>query len=85
MWAIQIVDGKRGIIYLREALLDGREHAYTAPLVSLVKCPAGAPASIAAQLPEDWPFWSSPDCSQAEREIKADPRWAAWVRRTQEG
>ena len=24
MWAIQIVDGKRGIIYLREALLDGR-------------------------------------------------------------
>ena len=68
-----------------EALLDGREHAYTAPLVSLVKCPAGAPASIAAQLPEDWPFWSSPDCSQAEREIKADPRWAAWVRRTQEG
>lgn len=24
MWAIQIVDGKRGIIYLRESLLDGR-------------------------------------------------------------
>lgn len=24
MWAIQIVDGRRGIIYLREALLDGR-------------------------------------------------------------
>ena len=24
MWSIQIVDGKRGIIYLREALLDGR-------------------------------------------------------------
>jgi len=41
-------------------------------------------ASVAEQLPEEWPFWSCPDCSQVEREIKADPRWAAWVRRTQE-
>jgi len=39
---------------------------------------------VAKQLPEEWPFWSCPDCSQVEKEMKADPRWAAWARRTQE-
>ena len=68
-----------------EALLDGREHAYTAPLVSQVRFAKGpAPVSIAASLPEDWPFWRCPDCSEVEKEIKADPRWAEWVKRTQE-
>lgn len=67
-----------------EALLDGKEHYLTAPLVSFVKCRTGSPARIAAGLPDDWPFWNNPDHSQAEKEIKADPRWAEWVRKTME-
>ena len=34
------------------------------------------------KLPEDWPMWCNPDYSQVEKEIKADPRWAAWVEKT---
>lgn len=67
-----------------EKLLDGGEHYFTDPLVSLVKCRSGEPVKIAASLPNDWPFWHSPDYSQAEKEIKADPRWTAWVAKTQE-
>lgn len=66
-----------------EALLDGKEHTFTAPLVSFVKCRSGSAEKIAKALPDDWPFWCNPDYSQAEKEIKADPRWAAWVERTQ--
>lgn len=39
-------------------------------------------ARIAESLPGDWPFWCNPDYSQAEEEMKADPRWAEWVERT---
>ncbi len=62
-----------------EKLLDGGEHYFTAPLVSLVKCKSGEPIKIAASLPDDWPFWHNPDYSQTEKEIKADPRWDKWV------
>ena len=62
-----------------EKLLDGEEHYFTAPLISLVKCKSGSPAKIAALLPEDWPFYCSPDCSKVEIEIKNDPRWEKWV------
>lgn len=64
-----------------EALADGEEHSLTAPLVSFVKYRIPLCSSIASTLPEDWPFWSIPDCSSVEKEIKADPRWEAWVRR----
>ncbi len=67
-----------------EALLDGKEHYFTSPLVKFVKCRSGDPEKIAETLSEDWPFWCVPDCSQAAAEIKADPRWAEWVRRTKE-
>lgn len=66
-----------------EALLDGQEHAYTAPLVSHVKFRAGESAEIAKGLPDDWPFWCNPDYSQVAKEMKADPRWADWSVRTQ--
>lgn len=65
-------------------------HAFTAPLVSFVKFISdSAPATesdarTAELLPDDWPFWHTPDYSQAEKEIKADPRWAEWVARTKE-
>ena len=35
--------------------------------------------SVVRGLPEDWPWWCNPDYSQVEKEIKADPRWDAWV------
>ena len=66
-----------------EALLDGAEHSYTAPLVKFVKTRSGSPADIAKTLPEDWPFWFMPAYSQVAKEIKADPRWQAWVSATQ--
>lgn len=66
-----------------EALADGEEHSLTAPLVSFVKYKIPPCGDIAGMLPEDWPFWSSPDPSGIETEIKADPRWDAWVRRCQ--
>ena len=67
-----------------EKLLDGEEHYFTAPLVSLVKCRSGEPAKIAASLPEDWPFWCVPDCSYIEKEIKSDPRWVEWSSKCQQ-
>lgn len=72
-----------------DALDDGREHAFTAPLVSGVTFrfeihELDEAGTVASQLPEDWPFWCNPDCSQTAKEIKADPRWAQWVARTKE-
>lgn len=64
-----------------EALADGREHFLTAPLVAGVRCRAIPAGGIAGTLPEDWPFWQMPDYSKTAAEIKADPRWNAWVRR----
>ncbi len=67
-----------------EKICDGSEHYFTAPLVRLVKYRVGVNEGIAKELPNDWPFWSNPDCAQVEREIKADPRWTEWVAKTQE-
>ena len=63
-----------------EALADGEEHTLTAPLVSFVKYRVPPCGGIADKLPEDWPFWSCPEYSGVEEEIKADPRWDAWVK-----
>lgn len=67
-----------------EGILDGKEHWFTGALVALVKSRTGEGTGIAASLAEDWPFWCMPDYSEVEREIKADPRWEEWVRRTKE-
>lgn len=67
-----------------ERLFDGKEHRFTAPLVSFVRFRLGEPKRITVHLPGDWPFWSMPDCSEAAQEIKTDPRWVEWVKRTQE-
>lgn len=59
---------------------------YTAPLLSSVKIDPGdgmKPGWIAG-LPEDWPWWRVPGDGQAETDMRADPRWAAWVRRVRE-
>ena len=62
------------------------EHSYTAPMVRLakMKIPPQKPGELAKHLPEDWPMWQNPDYANVEAAIKADPRWAEWVRRTQE-
>ncbi len=65
-----------------ESLLDGKEHYFTAPLISLVKCKSGEFTNIAASLPDDWPFWCCPDYSKVDKEIKSDPRWDKWVEKT---
>ena len=66
-----------------ERLCDGKEHTLSAPLVSFVTYTTEVRTGIAKTLPDDWPFWCNPDYSQVEREIKADPRWKAWVEKTQ--
>ena len=71
-----------------ERLIGASEHRYTAPLVSFVidtlpPVPDGF-AGVARELPDDWPFWHNPDYREVEKEIKVDPRWDAWVKRTQE-
>ena len=71
-----------------ERIIGKTEHRYTAPLVSNVVDPVRpAPEGfdgIAHQLSDDWPFWHNPDYSEVEKEIKADPRWDAWVKKTKE-
>jgi transcriptional regulator with XRE-family HTH domain len=66
-----------------EQVLAAPEHRFTAPLVSGVATDLGKgrQVRIAAELPEDWPFWQYPDSADVAKEIKADPRWADWVRR----
>lgn len=66
-----------------ENLLDGNAHTLTAPLVSLVKYSTRKTGDIVKSLPDDWPWWHNPDYSQVEIEMKADPRWAEWVAKTQ--
>ena len=66
-----------------DAICDGEEHTFTAPLVSFVCFQLGKSDGIAPSLPNDWPFWCNPDYSEIAKEIKADPRWKEWVAKTQ--
>ena len=67
-----------------EAIADGEEHTLTAPLVRYVEYRADSVRDIVKRLPDEWPFWCNPDCSRASEEIRKDPRWQDWVKRTQE-
>ncbi len=64
-----------------ESLCDGKEHAYTAPLVSRVTYKTELCSEIARELPDDWPFWHNPDYEQVESEMKADPRFEQWLKK----
>ena len=60
---------------------------FTAPLIDGVKCglPGERPEIPSRRwLPDDWPAWSLLDSDEVKREMSADPRWDAWVRKTQE-
>ena len=67
-----------------DAVCDGKEHILSAPLVSLVTYKTEENRQTVKALPNDWPFWCNPDYSEIEKEIKADPRWDAWVAKTKE-
>ena len=66
-----------------ECICDGKDHMFTAPLVSFVKYETMSTKNIAKKLPDDWPFWCNPDYSNVKSEITADPRWKEWVAKTQ--
>ena len=67
-----------------DALIEQGDCSYTAPLVSNVHFKCTIPTKLSKALPNDWPMWCSPDFSKVKEEITADPRWAEWVRKTQE-
>ncbi len=68
-----------------ESVCRQKEVCYTAPLISKVRSrqQESFEVKIAASLPDDWPWWRVPDCSKAEAEMKADPRWDEWVKKAQ--
>lgn len=67
-----------------EALAKKGVCAYTAPLIQLVKTNIPPlPCPITANLPEDWPWWHIPEGEAIKAEMSADPRWHAWVAKTQ--
>ena len=82
-----------------EALDDALEHAkknelcrsengryYTSPAVRLAKIEEKdfTEAGIAANLSEDWPWWSVDGSEQVKAEMRKDPRWDEWVKKTNE-
>ena len=66
-----------------EAICDGKEHSLTAPLVSFVKFDMENNTGAAKLLPAAWPIWGNPDYTEIKKEIEKDPRWQAWVEKTQ--
>jgi len=65
-----------------DSIPDGDFH-YKAPLIyPLVhnyvrnKIP-----NYAKTLPDDFPWWATPDCTDIKKEMQADPRWDAWVKK----
>ena len=57
---------------------------YSAPAVKLAKIEGKGfrDSGIAANLPEDWPWWSVKGSGKVKAEMQADPRWNEWVERT---
>ena len=57
--------------------------AYVSPLLRHAKpleCMFGR--ELTPELPELWPFWDVPESGRVKNEMTADPRWAAWERKT---
>jgi len=67
-----------------QALANEKNAFYTTPLLRHVRIECGDINRDPLTLAEDWPWWSFPDTSDIENDIKADPRWAEWVKRTKE-
>lgn len=56
---------------------------YTAPQICLVPYDKITPPKSAVSLAQDWPWWGVQERVTVEPEIKADPRWDAWVAKLQ--
>ena len=69
-----------------EKVRSEQSHRMTAPLVCFVETTTSEDVrkEVVKKLPEEWPFWLDPNYSEVEKEIKADPRWVEWVKRTKE-
>ena len=67
-----------------QALADKRVAYYTTPLLRFVAIKTAGISRDPLTLAEDWPWWSVPDPGDIENEIKSDPRWDEWVKRTKE-
>lgn len=62
---------------------DASARAYISPLLRYAKpiaCNFGRP--FTPEMPEFWPFWEVQGADQVKSELRADPRWAEWVRKT---
>ncbi len=60
---------------------------FTSPLLRHVRIFAEKVPENSAfrkELPDLWPWWDVPEYVRVKAELQADPRWADWVRRTQE-
>ncbi len=71
-----------------DAFDDACEHGFglTAPLVRGVDSDIKSerpPVPSRRYLPDDFPAWANPDSEEIKREISADPRWTAWVEKTE--
>lgn len=68
------------------AYRKGGDVSYTSPLLRAVTehIIPNPDSGIAASLPQDWPWWCVPDFTDVVDKMKADPRWAAWAKKTQE-
>lgn len=62
------------------------KQSFTSPLLRHV-CIENEPlfdcAGRTAELPDVWPWWSVPDRDRVRTEMEKDPRWQAWVEKTQ--
>ena len=66
-----------------ERICNGEEYSFTSPMISFVKQKTQVNKDIAKSVPNDWPMWNAPDCSQVAKEIASDSRWHDWVAKTQ--
>ena len=74
-----------------EELCAKETPSYTAPLLRQVKVDfsrspipnSSDPDTTAVSLCKDWPWWHVGEETQVKQEIQADPRWDAWVVKTQ--
>lgn len=75
--------GKFNALY--DAVQNEDEPTFTALLLSSVpmRKERWVHGKIAPDLADHWPVWTAPDFDDVYAEITADPRWDAWVKRTE--
>ena len=67
-----------------QALAYEDDPFYTTPLLRHVRIESSDINRDPLTLAEDWPWWAFPDTSDIENDIKSDPRWNEWEKKTKE-